>query len=527
MKRLAWLIIALVLGLTALTRCNPSKQVAPSAFDTLARWVPADADFPFFLDLKPDGETGRHWERIRGQMEANPMGQEVLKSLFKEFRVAEYGLDEFITGPAVSGYWREGNYVIAQVSDDEAARDALRQHFEDVTWEQEEYEGRTLNQARISQSSGSEWLAWSIHDGLLFLSSSYHYDRKALPQLQALVSLTQADSLAALPAWQTLRARLPETPMGLLFANIAEQARNSPPSSNDTSLGSVLNQQLVALAFAAVPENEGMRVEIAGAVALQPDASPRVRAVFDLVSSVNPATWTHLPADTAITLMAHDLSVLWPWLDESFNLDGLTQLGDTVGLDFEADLASEEGPLTGDFALAITPPLPQQPISQGLPAGQLLILAHGASEAQVAKAQVAMEARGAVFGPREAGGVPLQTQAGTRPSGYAISYGFDGDTFLFGSSPDVISQGVAAHREDKGLVATPTFQAMLAALPDDPSLLFYINTRALTGIAQTNMSEEQYQKSPEYILLEAFEAIGLGLQLRSDRLDGVIYFIVE
>ena len=145
----------------------------------------------------------------------------------------------------------------------------------------------------------------------------------------------------------------------------------------------------------------------------------------------------------------------------------------------------------------------------------------------MATVRAAMEGRGAVFGPREVQGVALQTQAGTEPTGYAISYGFDDDTLLFGSSPDVIGQGVAARREGRGLVTTPTFRAVRAALPDDPSFVVYLNNEVLTSLLQANTTEEQYQKSPEYLLLEPFEAIGLGLRLAPDRLDGVLYFTVR
>ena len=138
-----------------------------------------------------------------------------------------------------------------------------------------------------------------------------------------------------------------------------------------------------------------------------------------------------------------------------------------------------------------------------------------------------MEGRGAVFGPGEVEGVSLQTQAGTKPTGYAISYGFDGDTLLFGSSPEVIGRGVVARREGKGLVTTPTFQSFLAASPDAPSLVVYLDSRSLTGLAQANMTEEQYQTNEEYILMEAFEAIGFSLRFAPDGLDGIMYFFVR
>jgi hypothetical protein len=538
MKRNGWLILILALSLPALTQCTQPGQAA-SEFDTLARWVPNDAEQVFFMDFKPDGEAGRHWERIRQHLAANPTGQQALDGLFHTFGVEASGLDEFVVGPAVSGYWGDGvEYVILQVSDEGAAEDGLRQRFPRVTWEQKEFEGWTLHHGQNLDSwRQREWEAWAIRDGLLFLCSRYVYDpstddEPALTYLQELVGLDRTDSLAALPTWRTLRDRLPQAPMGLVFFNVAALARRSPPAPHDESLSTVLTQQLEALATAAVPEEAGMRIEIAGTIALEADARPEFRALLDL-PAVDPTAWTGLPADTAITLMAHDAPALWPWLEEMMNLNSLNQVGSAAGLDLEADLAGAEGPLTGEFALAITPPLPDQPISQGLPAGQLLILARDVSQAQIDHVRKAIESRGAVFGPEEVQGVALQTQAGTELSGYAISYGFDrgnaagDDTLLFGSSPDVIGQAVTAQREGQGLVGTPNFQSMLAAMPDDPSVLVYLNSGPLTGMAQTNMTEEQYQSKEEYLLLEVFEAVGWGLRLAPDRVDGVAYFFVR
>ena len=86
---------------------------------------------------------------------------------------------------------------------------------------------------------------------------------------------------------------------------------------------------------------------------------------------------------------------------------------------------------------------------------------------------------------------------------------------------------MAAQREGKGLVTTPAFRAVLAALPKAPSFVVYLNSVPLTSLLQGNMTEEQYQEREEYLLLEAFEAIGLGWRFTPDRLDGVIYLLVR
>jgi hypothetical protein len=536
-KRIGWILLILAISLPTLVRCIRPGQAATSAFDALARWVPGDTESVFFLDLKPDGEAGRHWGRFRQQVEANPVSQQVLNEILAPFKVESYGLQEFIAGPAVTWYGNQIEYLIIQIGigGKETVRDALLQYFWNSTpssspeeWEQEEYEGRMLYHGR-NRHSYQQRVAWTIDNEFLFLSHSYN--EEPLTHLKALISMTEEDSLIAAPHWRKLRDRLPLDPMGLIVLNVAEQ--RIPPAPDDESLGATLSRQADAFAFAAVPEEAGMRVQIAGAFALPDDTLDKIHTLFSL-PAIDPATGSNLPPDAGITLIARNASVLWPFLHEIFFPPGSSgtpglpeQIRDTVGLDLEADLAGAEGPLTGDFALAITPPLPSQPVIQGLPAGQLLIAAHGASEEQMAQIQATMEDRGAVFGPGEIEGVTLQTQAGTELAGYAISYGFDGETLLFGSSPDVIGQAVAARREDKGLVRTPTFQAFLETVPDSPALIFYYNTGPLTRLAQTNMTEKAYQGSICHIL-EVFEAVGLSLQFAPDGwVDGVVYFYVS
>jgi hypothetical protein len=172
-----------------------------------------------------------------------------------------------------------------------------------------------------------------------------------------------------------------------------------------------------------------------------------------------------------------------------------------------------QGPLTGEFALAITPPLPDQPVIGGLTAGQMLFLTWEASAAQMDGFRAAMESRGAIFGTEEVEGVTLQTQMGTRPSGYAISYGFDGD----------IGLGLISGREETGLTSDPTFRAVMATLPDDSSFVFYLNSGPLVELIDVNTPPYQSQGA-EYQLLSLFEAIGLGLQFEPDQLEATIHF---
>jgi hypothetical protein len=315
--------------------------------------------------------------------------------------------------------------------------------------------------------------------------------------------------------------------MGIAFFNIAEQTRQNPPQPDGGMPDDVLYQRVQAIALAAVPEEDGMRVEVEGVLASGGDVPPELQALFDL-PTVDPATWTGMPAGTAIALVTHDASLVWPWIQDSFGMNGgsFDPVLDFVGLDLEADLLGAEGPLTGEFALAITPPLPDQPVIGALTAGQMLFLTRDASAAQMNGVRAAMESRGAIFGTEEVEGVTLQTQMGTRLSGYAVSYSFDGDILLLGSSPDVIGQGLIAAREGTGLTSDPTFRAVMATLPDDASFVLYLNDGPLVELIDVNASPDQ-GPSVEYELLSLFEAIGLGLQFEPDRLDATIYFFTS
>ena len=530
MKRIGWLLLALALSVPALAGCERPAPVFSqgTGFEGLARWVPGDTNSVTFMDLQPTGDMGRHWEHIRRLLESTPAGRDGLNGVYDQFRVKQYGLDPFLVGPAVNWYDDRTEYVMAQVSGDAdpersvAVQEAVLQHFGDVAWEQEEYDGQPLYHGRTWRGAQQEGLAWAVRDGLLFLV----YDQGLAPvaQLRDLLSLAQGESLAALPAWQTLRGRLPDTPMMLLFDNLDEQNRRSTPLPANASFGELLNRQFQAAAAAAIPEEQGMRVQIAGTVALQPDVPPEVRAVFDS-PAVDPTAWTHVPAEAAITVIGYDASVLWPLLKEGFvSPEVLAQVREAVGLDLEADLASVGGSLAGGYAWAVLPPLPDQPVGQGLPAGQLLIVGRGATQTQAALVQAAMESRGAIFGPGEVEGVAVHTQVGTELSGYAITYGFDGDTLLFGSSPDAIGQALVARRDQHSLGLTEGFQALLAALPADSSLIIYLNGEPLTRLYQANTTEEAYETGLGYVLLETFESVGAGLRFTPERMDGVMIF---
>jgi hypothetical protein len=519
MKRLIPILLLVTLGLSLTVGCATSQPDSPKAFDDLADKVPADGQQAFFLNLQPGGEMGQHWNHFRRQLEANSMTQQALSGMLGEFRVTEYGLDDFLSGPMVNGYRGGGSYVLAQVRDQEGLADALQARFQGSTWQQESFEGLTLYYGRNPElARQSERLAWTIDAGTLYLVTGYNFD--PLPGLKDLVQLAPADSLAAQPAWQALRDRLPPAPLGLIYLPVPAPAIAASPAE-------MLEQRLTAIALAALPEPAGMRVEVAGLLDPAGPAPAELAALFDL-PAVDPADWTALPAGTAIALMGHDASTVWPWLRDILSMDvnALVPLGDLVGLDLEADLLGTAGPLTGDFALAIGPPLPDQPIVQDLPATQLLFLAPDADLGGLDNLRAAMEGRGGTFAPGEVEGIPVYSQVGTAASGYALSYGFDGDLLLLGSSPEAIGQALAARRSGQGLVESDAFQTVRQALPARSILSLYVDGPGLGALTQANMTEQERENAGLSAFPDVFQAIGLGLEIEPERLDGVIYFLV-
>ena len=521
MKRWGSLLVVVALCWPALAGCGVSPLGAPDPFAALARWAPVGTEQIFFFNFKPTGEMGRYWTRIQQGIEASPAGQEMMEGLLSQFQVEAYGLADSIAGPVVSGYWQDVQYAIMEVRDEGAVADTLHQQLMDESWEEETFSGKTLHFGRSRPNA--QRVAWTLSDGLLFLASGG--GANMLPQFKELVSLAKMDSLAGQSAWETLRPRLPDNPLGLIVFNIAEQNRRYPPAGGDNSLATLLTQQLEVVALAAVPQAEGLRLEIEGILAPDGGDLPEFRALLDL-PAVNPDDWPGLPANTAVALVSHDAPLLWPWAKEMFGFNS-DALRDLLGLDLEADLLVAGGPLAGDFALGITPPLPAQPISQRVPALQAIFVAHGATPAQMDGVQAAMQERGASFGAAEVEGATVHTQLGAGASGFALSYGFQDDALFLGSSPGVVGQALLAQREGIGLVSSDAFRVVRANLLDTYSFLFFIDTPTLIETVGANMSEAQLEQDQVWSTLQAFKAIGLGLRLGSERLEGTAYLLLR
>jgi hypothetical protein len=388
-------------------------------------------------------------------------------------------------------------------------------------WKRKTYQGKLLYHGRIGEPlNGSLYVAWTIEDSLLFLV----YDRSlgATAELERLLDLIQADSLQALPAWLVLRDELPDPLLGLVFIPGGDSP-NTAQFSGESAPSALLIQQAAALALALQPQAQGLRLELYALLHPGDGSPPEYQDLLDL-PPINSQAWAGLPADTALALSSHDAPTLWPWGYDLVGLGGLSALVSAMaGLDLEADLLVADGLLSGAFTLAVSPPLPDQPLIDNLPALQLLLVAPDATPAQAERLRAAMEARGAVFGSDRVEGVDIQKQVGTAPAGYALAYGFDDGRFHLGSSPRAMTAAFAARRDGDGLAEGAAFPAVAQALPADPALAAFLNVPALFDLARANVPGDELQADEAYQLLSAFEAVGLGLRFRPDRVDGVLY----
>ena len=303
MKRLLWLVVIVALVLLTLSGCDMSDEVevvTAISFATLAHHTPVGSSTtePFFLNLKPRGEVGRNWQALRQRLEEESgmsrflLGQEGLGHLLDQFKAEILNLDDVIDGPAVSAYWDGVTYVILQVPDEAAAREAMIANLGDASaWEQVEFQGRTLYHGQFLEGSGREtYLAWTTADGLLFLTHLYldygGYGQKVVRKLQDLLQVTEEESLAAVPAWQKLQDRLPEDVMGVSFVSFGQQSE-LPPSEAD-SLFDALSRSLEGVTLALIPEADGLRVEIDGAFRPEAGSVPELQALFDMLAAMSP-----------------------------------------------------------------------------------------------------------------------------------------------------------------------------------------------------------------------------------------------
>jgi hypothetical protein len=517
-------ILILALLATALAGCRPFDQAeAPGkGWDRLARHVPAESETILFFDLKPGPELAPHWDRIRRRLAETPAGRTLLAQMLAPFKSDLFDIAHALQGPAVSGQDDSASFVIYQVADEAAALETMLDSQGDASaWNRKTYQGKLLYHGRIGQSPGdSLYVAWTIEDSLLFLISDRSFGVTA--ELERLLDLIQAGSLEALPAWLRLRDELPDPLLGLVFMPMPESTRRRVDDGT-TSQATSLDEQVGALALALLPQAQGLRVELYAPFRTGIGSMPEYRNLLDLPPVASQA-WAGLPADTVLALSSHDAHTLWPWAQALVSIGVLPSLVPRInGLDLEADLLTADGPLSGAFTLAVSPPLPDQSLVDNLPALQLLLVAPDASPAQAEGLHAAMEARGTVFGSDRVEGVDIQKQVGTAATGYALAYGFDGGRFHLGSSPQILAAAFAARRDGDGLADWAAFPAVAQDLPADPALAIFLNVPALFELARANLPGDEFQADEAYQILSTFEAIGLGLRLRPDQADGVLY----
>ncbi len=507
------------LCLSLLVGCAGAQAGSRHSQEALAGRVPVEATDIFFLDLKPEGQVGRDWQRFLTRLEQLPEGRSVLDAMLARFEVMAYPILDLVSGSGASGTWNRVHYAILRIDDAEAVQQAMHAPEVGATWTEEEYGGRLLYDGAGTDRGGRpRFVSWTATEGLLYLVSSTH--NSPLPQLKSLLDLPADESLAALPAWRTLADRLPDEAVALYFTR---PPRQSAPPPAGASRRDLLAAHLQALSLAVVPDEGGIRIQIEGTLTDDAGDVPEIRALYDL-TALDPDWWPGLLADTAVAIMGHDAPTTWPWAYSALDLDagglfgGLRQ---ALALDFEADLLDPEGPLSGPFAFGLAPPLPDQ-AGGPLPAGQFLILAPEAGARGAARLRAAMEGRGATFDRVEVDGVELQRGMGATAGGYALTYALDAGVLTIGSSPTVVARSVLNTRRQEGLVQEEAFLRACSATLRDPAVLVYVSVPRLTELAEANAAAGLLG-AKEMGLLGVFESIAAGIRLNHSEIQGAIY----
>ena len=324
-----------------------------------------------------------------------------------------------------------------------------------------------------------------------------------------------------------LHARLPE---GIIAASCtvpgSSAAGAPPPAAGDDPL-SALTYYLDAVMLAGAPEPEGVRIYLDGAFADGAEDVPAFQSLFAL-PPVDAAAWPALPAETALAVVSHDLSTVWPWVG---NLFGIDQPNDEFAAGLINALIAPGGPLSGSFAVAITPPLPGQPVLSDVPAFQFLATSPDTTGAQMEALRAAVESSGAVFGDDTVDGLAIRRLVGTEASGYAPAYGlgdvsfYAAGSFYADSSPEAIGQALAAQREGRGLVTQPAYQVFLQAVPDRAFYVGYIDGQHLLSLNQANTPADQ--PADDWLTMAgSFDGLGLGVAVTPERVDGVLYLVI-
>jgi hypothetical protein len=496
-------------------------------FDQLARHVPNNAETPFFFDFKPEGEVERRWTHMRQRLEADPTTAELLAGLLAQYKVEAYGLEGVIEGPAVAGYWEGAQYAILQVGDERAAREVLIANLgEESAWDQTEYNGRILYQGRFLESGGGfTHLTWAVADGLVFLV--YRTDYLSTKNLQRLLSLPEDEAMATLPTWQAQQRRLPDDLLGLAFVPFDQLTNRSSEPYEETDALARLPWYMDSVVLMIVPEEAGIRVAIDGVFAPHAEEMPELKTLFDL-PPVDAAAWPGLPADTAVAVITRNAAAVMPWLRGILGLESsYPRIRETISLDLESDLLAEGGPLEGAFAAGLMPPQPGQPVLGELPALQILITSPDTTVTQADALGAAMEGRDAVLGDDVVEGVSIHRQVGTEMSGYAVAYGFDGDVFYLGSSPDAIGKGAAAQRDGTGMGNEAAYQVLLDAMPGNAFFTSYVQGGRLLEVLEANVPVgAENVANLAFEAAAAFDGIGLSLSISPERIEGVFYLVL-
>lgn len=562
--------ILLLAGLLiSLLGCGKPEALTRQA--PLARYMPADTVLFLSVQLRPEGDTLKNWQRIRDAFAHVPTIQEGLKEFESEAQENlpfdwKQDVDPWVGRYMAVGIvdleplWGAVSQEAIGTGDIETAveetppppfilavdvrdREAL-QSFVEVVRTRMESEGIAVQESAYEDATiysfsheGNDFF-FALREEKVVLASN----QRAL--LEGALERQEPDSLSANPEFLALLDRLPQDGLAMGYAayeSLRQEMRAAMAESQDIPIPEAWGAGVRAGGFTLQAEADGLRVQVAATLDLAAMAEAGLKDYYEKTRTPHPGrSLEFMPQETALAFTGRDLHGAWELQKsqmqqlspESYaDIQGtLEDLAVQTGLDIEEDILSW---MTGEYALFMAPGTGEL-TAAGIPSFRAgFIFEVGDQE----KAQQAMgkienlliEQGDLTFSTQEIEGVEARVVPMLQMLGYLPGYAFV-DNFLIIAIDEASFSAAFQAQRDKGdrLASSPEFERVMKALPDKHTGLFYLDFPGLTGFLDNAMQEPELsdfrqEAKPMLDLLGGMGMAGAAQEAGDDYMIGTMF----
>jgi hypothetical protein len=560
--------ILLLTGLLiSLLGCGKPEALTRQA--PLARYMPADTVLFLSVQLRPEGDLLKNWQRIRDAFAEVPAIQEGLQEFQSEAQ-EELPFDwKTDVDPWVGQHLAIGIVNLETLMEDVSPeaiemgdidtaveemppfilavdvqdREAL-QNFVKVVKTEMENEGIAVQE---SSYAGTTIYGFS-HEGNDFFFALREEKVALVSNQQALLEgaleREEPDSLAADTEFLALLDRLPQDGLAMGYAayeRLRQEMRATMSEAQDLPLPEAWGAGVRAAGFTLQAESEGLRVQAAATLDLAAMAEAGLKDYYEKMREPHPGrSLEFMPKEAALAFIGRDIYGAWQLQKsqmqqlnpESYaDMQGtLEDLAIQTGLNIEEDILSW---MTGEYALFMAP-------GEGELSGAGLPSFHAGFIFEVAdqeKAQQAMdkienllqEEGDLTFSTQEIEGVEARVVPALQMLGYLPGYAFV-DNFLIIAIDEASFSSAFQAQRTKGdrLASSPEFEQVMKALPDKQTGLFYLDFQGLTSFLENAMQEPELsdfraEAKPILDLLGGMGIAGAAQEAGDDYMIGTMF----